>query len=103
MEPVKRDLTEYNKLIVATPIWIHNISSPMRTFLKYSGLKGKSVWLVLTNNGNYNADDQHHIIQFVESLGITVVGCSSICTKGKSAETLRQHTHSLLGKITFPN
>jgi len=101
MEPVKKDLSGYSQLIVASPIWIHRLSSPVRTFLKYSGLKGKTVWLVLTNNGNFDTNDQNHIIEFVESLGITVEGCHCVCTKGKSESELWQHARSLIKEITF--
>jgi len=100
IEPIKKDPSIYNRLIIASPVWIHRISSPMRTFLKYSGLKGKAVCLVLTNNGNYDDEDQNNIIKSVESYGIHVYGCYDICTDGKSEDELRQDTRSLVKGIT---
>ena len=96
IEPFKKDISAHNPLIIASPVWIHRISSPMRTFLKYSGLKGKDAYLVLTNNGNYDDEDENNIINNVESYGITVKGCYRVCTKGKSENELRQHARSFI-------
>ena len=100
IEPIKKDPSTYNRLIIASPVWVHRISSPMRTFLRYSGLKGKAVCLVLTNNGNYDDEDQNKIIKSVESYGIHVYGCYDICTDGKSEDELRQDARSLVKGIT---
>lgn len=101
MEPVKKDLSIYNQFIIASPVWVHQISSPMRTFLKYSGLKGKTVCLVLTNNGNYDEEDQTDIIKSLESYGIGVCVCLGVCTNGKSNDELRQHARSLVKDISL--
>lgn len=101
IEPIRKDPSTYDRLIVASPVWVHRISSPMRTFLKYSGLKGKTVCLVLTNNGNYDDDDENKIIKSVESYGIRVDGCYDICTNGKSENELRQDARSLVKGITL--
>jgi len=96
IEPTKKDLSVYNPLIIASPVWIHRISSPIRTFLKYSGLKGKDAYLILTNNGNYDVEDESNIIQNVQSYGITTKGCYSVCTRGKDKRELRQHATSIV-------
>ena len=101
IEPIKKDLSTYNRLIIASPVWVHRISSPMRTFLKYSGLRGKAVCLVLTNNGNYDDEDQNKVIKSVESYGIHVYGCYDVCTNEKSKYELRQDARSLLKGITL--
>lgn len=101
IEPIKKDLSTFNRLIIASPVWVHRISSPMRTFLKYSGLRGKAVCLMLTNNGNYDDEDQNKIIKSVESYGIHVNGCYHVCTKGKSKYELQQHTRSFVKDVTL--
>ncbi len=101
IEPIKKDLSTYNRLIIASPVWVHRISSPMRTFLKYSGLRGKAVCLVLTNNGNYDDEDQNKVIKSVESYGIHVYGCYDVCTNEKSKYELRQDARSLVKGITL--
>lgn len=45
------DLSQYDTLIIATPIWAGNISSPVRSFLTQFTLENKRVYLVATNSG----------------------------------------------------
>lgn len=91
LAPVTTDLTQYNQLIIASPVWIHTVSSPMRTLIKYNGFKNKQVWLVLTNQGNYGPADEKSIIKFLNDWGITVKGCYAVCTAGQTEqELLRQ-------------
>jgi hypothetical protein len=99
LAPVTTDLTKYNQLIIASPVWIHTISSPMRTLIKYNGFKNKQVWLVLTNQGNYGPADETSIIKFLNDWGITVKGCYSICTTGQSKQELLQHARLIAQDI----
>ena len=45
------DLTAYDTLIIATPVWAGNLSSPVRSFLARYAPEGKQVYLVATNSG----------------------------------------------------
>jgi multimeric flavodoxin WrbA len=98
--PVKTDLTKYNQFIIASPVWIHTVSSPVRTFIKYNGFKNKQVWLVLTNQGNYGPADEKNIIQFLNSWGIIVKGCYAICTTGKPEQELLRHARLIAQDIS---
>jgi len=100
LAPVKTDLTKYNQLIIASPVWIHTVSSPMRTLIKYNGLKNKQVWLVLTNRGNIGAADEKSIIKFLIDWGITVKGCYPICTTGKTDQELIQQSRLIARDIS---
>ncbi len=44
-------LDAYETLIIATPVWAGNISSPIRSFLAGYTIKDKRVYLVATNSG----------------------------------------------------
>jgi flavorubredoxin len=99
LAPVTTDLTKYNQLIIASPVWIHTISSPMRTLIKYNGFKNKKVWLVLTNQGNYGPADETSIIKFLNDWGITVKGCYNICTTEKTEQELLQHARLIAQDI----
>ena len=47
IEDIKQDLSKYEKIIICTPIWVFNISAPIREFCnKYSG-KIKNVEYIL--------------------------------------------------------
>lgn len=45
------DLHAYDTLVIATPVWAGNLSSPVRSFLAGHSLDGKRVILVATNSG----------------------------------------------------
>ncbi len=45
------DLTQYDTLIIATPVWAGNVSSPVRSFLTSYALEGKQVYLVANSGG----------------------------------------------------
>ena len=47
----KIDLTQYDTLIIATPVWAGNMSSPIRSFLTSYAIEGKSVYLVANDSG----------------------------------------------------
>ena len=100
VEPVKRDISEYNPLLIASPVWIHKISSPIRTIIKESGLKGKDAFLVLTNNGNFDEEDLKGIREGIISYGLSVKGCYPVCTRDKDEVTLRRDAHKIMENIT---
>jgi flavodoxin len=45
------DLSQYDTLIVATPVWAGNVSSPVRSFLAAYVIEGKQVYLVAHDSG----------------------------------------------------
>ena len=97
--PVKRDLSVYDLLLIASPVWIHEISSPMRTLLKESGLKDKDVFLVLTNNGNFDEEDEKGIREKITSYGLLVKGSYPVCTMDKDEVALRRDAHTIVKDI----
>jgi hypothetical protein len=99
VKPIKRDLSEFNPLLVASPVWIHKISSPMRTLLKQSNLTGKDAFLVLTNNGNFDGEDEKGIKEKISSFGFTVKECYPVCTTDKDEEALRRDAKRILKNI----
>ncbi|HAF84779.1 MAG TPA: flavodoxin [Sphaerochaeta sp.] len=48
-EPI--DLSPYDTLIIATPVWAGNVSSPVRSFLAAYVIEGKQVYLVAHDSG----------------------------------------------------
>jgi len=99
VEPVKRNLSGYNPLLIASPVWIHKISSPMRTLLKRSKLEGKDAFLVLTNNGNFDGEDEKGIRENISSYGLMVKGCYPVCTSDKDEAALRRDAQKILEDI----
>ena len=99
IEPARKGLDIYNPLIIATPVWIHRISSPMRTFLKHTTLKGKDVFLVLTNNGNFDEKDEKEIREYISSYGFSTKGSYPVCTTGKDESALRNDAYMIMEDI----
>lgn len=99
VEPVKKDIASYNPLIIAAPVWIHRISSPMRTFLKYAALKENDVFLVLTNNGNFDEEDEKDIRESITSCGLEVKGCYPVCTSDKDEAALHRDARIIMETI----
>ena len=87
-------------MLIASPVWIHEISSPMRTLLKESGVKDKDVFLVLTNNGNFDEEDEKSIREKISSYGLSVIGSYPVCTSDKDEVTLRHDAHTIVKDIT---
>jgi hypothetical protein len=100
VEPVKSELSAYNLLLIASPVWIHKISSPMRTLLQKLELNGKDAFLVLTNNGNFDEEDEKRIREKITSYGLSIKGCYPVCTTDKDEVGLRRDAHKLMENIT---
>src|SRR4030042_758463 len=45
------NLADYDTLIIGTPVWAYNFSSPIRTFLKENKIENKKIILFCTNKG----------------------------------------------------
>ena len=97
--PPGRAMGNYNPLIIASPVWIHQISSPMRTFLKHAPLKGKDAFLVLTNNGNFDDGDEKDIIEHISSYGLSIKEMYPVCTTDKDDAVLGNDAHIIMEDI----
>jgi multimeric flavodoxin WrbA len=86
--PYNKDLSAYNPVIIATPIWLGNLSSPIRTFMKQAGLKDKEVYLVLTFNGRLTEEKEKLVKESLATQGITPREIYKIITKEKTEEDL---------------
>jgi len=96
IEPSQTDLRLYDPLIIVTPIWIHKIASPMRTFLKRQDLHGRRVFVIAANQGNYSAEkDGQELRAWLEGRGAKVLAVRGIMTKGAAWERLCREMEAL--------
>lgn len=51
IKPVNIDLTDYDTIILGSPVWWYTFAPAMKTFLKQADLKGKKVYPFATNGG----------------------------------------------------
>ncbi len=98
IEPLKKDVTGYNPIIIATPIWLGKLSSPARTFIKQSGLKGKEVYIVLTYNGSLTEEKENALKEGVTSQGINLKELYKVVTKEKTDEEIKKDISTQLEK-----
>jgi hypothetical protein len=76
-------------LIVASPIWIHQIASPMRSYLASQIFRNNDTILVLTHQGNFGEKDITDARIYLQSCGLRVTAVYDICTNGISSTELR--------------
>lgn len=51
IQPIDKDLTQYDEIIVGSPVWWYTIAPVIRTFLSENDLKGKTIKPFATNAG----------------------------------------------------
>ena len=98
IEPLKKDVTVYNPIIIATPIWLGELSSPARTFIKQSGLNGKEVYIVLTYNGSLTEEKENILKEGLTSQGINLKELYKVVTKEKTDEEIKKDICTQLEK-----
>ncbi len=51
LEPYKTDLKNYERVVLAAPVWAGNFAPPLRTFIQSEDLTGKQLALVTCSGG----------------------------------------------------
>ncbi|HMK45522.1 MAG TPA: flavodoxin [Methanocella sp.] len=53
LQPIKKDPAQYDLVIIGTPVWSFNMSSPVRTYIKENsaGFKGVALFCTLGGKG----------------------------------------------------
>jgi hypothetical protein len=94
--PVTLDASQYNPIIIACPIWIHRLASPMRTFLGHRRLAGKDVYVVVTHQGNYGDKDDQVVRQFLAAQDMHLKGYGAVLTRGRTEAEILNDTQSII-------
>lgn len=90
LEPFNKDLTGYDPIIIASPIWIGKLSSPARTFIKQVGLKDKHVYIFITYNGSLTEEKEKALKESITSQGIELKDLYKVITKEKTEEDVQK-------------
>ena len=79
IQPLSVDLSEYEHVIVCTPIWAFSLASPMREFCRQAAGKIKAVDYVLVHHtkGQYESVSR----EMDSILGITHRSCVNVCCR----------------------
>ncbi len=94
--PLYHDVAAYDPVIIAGPIWIHRFATPLRTLLQFLDLRGKDVYVLVTNQGNYSGKDEENVRNSLAERGAIIRGYASIMTADKTEEGLRRETLPVL-------
>ena len=80
IEPIGVDLSAYDHITVCSPIWVFNLSAPMRSFCKQANGKIKEADYILVH---HNKTDYKNAADEMDSLlGIKHTGLKSFCCRG---------------------
>ncbi len=85
-QPFPTSLKEYNPIIIVSPIWFMRLSSPARTFIKNTGLKGKDTFIFTTSGGPLPEGRKKAIGKFASEYGLNVKAVTSLQI-GKKTQT----------------
>jgi hypothetical protein len=96
--PVKLDASQYNPIIIACPIWIHRLASPMRTFLDHKRLASKDVYVVVTHQGNYGEKDEQAVKSFLAAQDMHLKGYGAVLARGRTEAEIISETKSIIKK-----
>jgi len=100
LEPIKQDISGHNPIIVCTPLWIHRLSSPMRTFIKSGALQGKTVHLIVTFNGNQHAEQDSALMDWIREQGVLLASYCRVLTRDASPSDIKKLARSMNGCCT---
>ncbi len=90
--------SEKSVIVLCAPIWLQNLSSPARTFIKQVDLKDKAVYLFITYGGRLKEKNQQSIEQWVKDQGVMLKGIYGSAVGGKTAEEIKLQTRDHLQK-----
>jgi flavodoxin len=99
MEPLRHTVQDYAPLVIASPVWMHKLASPVRTVIKKAGLKDRDVYVFVTHRGNYGAADAQAITTWLERQGALVKGLYALQTENLPAEQITRETELLVKSI----
>jgi flavodoxin len=85
-------------IIICAPIWLQNLSSPARTFIKQVDLKDKAVYLFISYGGRLKEEKQQAIGQWVKDQGVMLKGIYGSAVGGKTADEIKQQTRDHMQK-----
>lgn len=61
LEPYKVDIKQYERIVLATPVWAGTLAPPLRTFIREEDLSGKELALVASSMGGSPGKTFEHL------------------------------------------
>ena len=98
IEPFNKDLKGYSPIIIATPIWLGKISSPVRTLIKQAGLKDKDLYLFIAYHGRLTEEKEQALEDWITAQGINLKRLYKINTKEKKDDEIQKEVITQLNE-----
>ena len=89
-------IDDYDTVIICAPIWMQNLSSPARTFIKQSDLKGKPFYLFITYGGRLNEEKKNGIEKWIIDQGVELKGVYGSAVGSKTEEEIKKEINDHL-------
>ena len=80
---------DYDTVIICAPIWMQNLSSPARTFIKQSDFKGKPFYLFVTYGGRLNEEKKIGIEKWLIEQGVDLKGLYGTAVGSKTEDEIK--------------
>lgn len=96
IEPAVKNPTDYDLVIVGTPIWSFNVASPVRAYLEQQKDKIKKTAFFCTMGGS---GDQRAFTSMAETCGQKPLATLTLLTKEVAENKFEEKTKEFLDKI----
>ncbi len=101
--PLKEDVSAFDRIVLATPVWAGHLPPPVVTFLRCYDLRNKPVYLLLTHSGNPGQVQQIALeeVRHSEGIlsGITLMEATPKLINGLEDQTLVLWLNTEEGKV----
>lgn len=94
------DLSEYDRILIGTPVWNDSMSNPVAGYLEQTDFNGKTVapfWTYITNQGSTKKDFENRIKNGNVKTGLPVVSANGLADNEldkKLSDWLRQEVEN---------
>ena len=89
-------LDDYDTVIICAPIWMQNLSSPARTFIKKSDLKDKPFYLFITYGGRLKEEKKDSIATWLVEQGVMLKGVYGSAVGSKTEDEIKNQINEHL-------
>ena len=100
-QPFSKNLKEYNPIIIVSPIWFMRLSSPARTFIKNTDLKGKDALIFTTSGGPLPEGRKKSIGEFASEYGLNVKAVTSLQIGEKTQTDFDKEVQEILKTLSL--
>ena len=100
-QPFSKNLKGYNPIIIVSPIWFMRLSSPARTFIKNTDMKGKDAFIFTTSGGPLPEGRKKAVKEFASEYGLNVKEVISLQIGKKAQPDFDKEVQEILKTVSL--